>query len=359
MQKLHFPGLNGLRAIAAGGVLVQHLNADLADRGKLFSYTMFDLAGYGVTLFFVLSGFLITYLLLLEKEKTGTVAVKKFYIRRILRIWPLYYLYLITAVATIYFFARPDWQPWVLPLYFLILPNVAMVIGNNPSNLIIHYWSLGVEEQFYLFWPVFVKLTKNTFMALVIFTGCLIFLKILLILLSTKYDLGTVRSFMYYSRVQCMSLGGIAAVLLQKKNKIFFKICTSYISQFASWLSMVLIIFNKFNVGSTFNNEIFSLLAIILIVNVSSNPSSLLKLNNGIWNNLGKISFGIYVIHPICIFLSGLYIYKTGLTSNFKIISMYSLVLISTLSIAWLSYTFFESKFINLKKRFTIIESRA
>lgn len=89
----YFPGLNGLRAIAALVVIVWHadifiVSFSLADFGLKQS----GLAGYAVNLFFVLSGFLITYLLMVEKEKTGTIDVKKFYMRRVLRIWPLYYV---------------------------------------------------------------------------------------------------------------------------------------------------------------------------------------------------------------------------------------------------------------------------
>src|SRR5689334_17749998 len=99
---IHLPGLNGLRAIAALGVVISHITLALSYFN--LDPTIFGtdkdghpigllLAGFGVSIFFALSGFLITYLLLREKE-VAPISVRKFYVRRALRIWPLYYLYL-------------------------------------------------------------------------------------------------------------------------------------------------------------------------------------------------------------------------------------------------------------------------
>lgn len=100
---IFLPGLNGLRAIAAIAVVISHITLIFSTFGSDFKLFGSDdkgnpnaylLASYGVTIFFVLSGFLITYLLILEKEKKP-INIKSFYIRRILRIWPLYYFYLV------------------------------------------------------------------------------------------------------------------------------------------------------------------------------------------------------------------------------------------------------------------------
>ena len=98
---VYLPGLNGLRAIAALAVVVSHITLSLDQFGlnsNVFGTDIngspkgLDLAGDGVTIFFALSGFLITFLFLKEKEN-GSISIKKFYVRRILRIWPLYYLF--------------------------------------------------------------------------------------------------------------------------------------------------------------------------------------------------------------------------------------------------------------------------
>lgn len=158
-KTIYFPGLNGLRAIAAIAVVVHHTTLGLKEF-NLDPYIFgslqdgnprgISLAGYGVSIFFVLSGFLITYLLQAEKD-VRPIDVKKFYLRRILRIWPLYYLYLIISVITIIIFGLSlDIKP--LLFYLFYAANIPFIIGTT-LPFISHYWSLGVEEQFYLFWP--------------------------------------------------------------------------------------------------------------------------------------------------------------------------------------------------------------
>ena len=116
------------------------------------------MADFAVLLFFTLTGSLITFLLLSDMEKTGIVNIKSFYTRKILRIWPLYYLYLL---LTIIIMGTTAHVTWVLLLYIFIIPNFrnsisqfvcGSVTGLPGGNLLIgHYWSLGVEEQFHAF----------------------------------------------------------------------------------------------------------------------------------------------------------------------------------------------------------------
>lgn len=96
---IHLPGLNGLRALAALTVLWGHVfQRDFGNWG-IEGYSLPLLRFDGVTLFFVISGFLITFLLLNEHERSRTISVPKFYMRRVLRIWPLYYVYMVIALT--------------------------------------------------------------------------------------------------------------------------------------------------------------------------------------------------------------------------------------------------------------------
>ncbi|HZG00492.1 MAG TPA: acyltransferase, partial [Chitinophagales bacterium] len=164
-KNFYIPGLDPLRAVAAVSVAVTHIEQIKTTNGlpnasdlPFFVHT----GGHiGVVLFFVLSGFLITLLLLRELESTGRISYKDFYARRILRIWPLYYFILIaTAVLWSY---QPSWLTALL--CFTILPNVAHVadIGWVPSPPV---WSIGVEEQFYLVWPLVVFLFRKSLLPL-------------------------------------------------------------------------------------------------------------------------------------------------------------------------------------------------
>ena len=120
-KAIYFKGLNGIRAIAVLIVVVWHTDQ--------FSYLFNNLpkkfylngmAGRAVDIFFVLSGFLITFLLLKEKEKTKTIDIKKFYLRRILRIWPLYYLIILASMFLMYFGIIPNIESIFKSMFFYI-----------------------------------------------------------------------------------------------------------------------------------------------------------------------------------------------------------------------------------------------
>src|SRR5687768_571572 len=160
MDKIYFKGLNGVRFFAALMVIVAHVEAfkkfaQLPNIGD--AKVIRHLGPQGVKIFFVLSGFLITYLLLSEMKVKGQIAVKKFYVRRILRIWPLYFLIAILGLFLLPQVFSPDYFPQkVYPhfavkaiLIFLMLPNVVYLVFGHIFSLGI-LWSIGTEEQFYL-----------------------------------------------------------------------------------------------------------------------------------------------------------------------------------------------------------------
>jgi peptidoglycan/LPS O-acetylase OafA/YrhL len=138
----HLPALDGLRAVAVGGVLLFH-----------FGLVRFAFAIAGVSLFFVISGFLITHLLLEERERTGTISLRLFYARRALRIFPAYYVFLAVAFAVMAAMGDPPSRRVILSAVFYV-SNYVQAAGFDTSTLVSHAWSLAVEEQFYLLWPL-------------------------------------------------------------------------------------------------------------------------------------------------------------------------------------------------------------
>lgn len=137
----HLPALDGLRALAVFTVIVYHFGIS-AVPGDL-----------GVSAFFVLSGFLITWLLLKEHRATGTIGVRQFYVRRVLRIFPAYYAFLAVSFAIDYARGHP-WAPGVRWSAVLYGVNYYTALHGPPPSSIAHAWSLGIEEQFYLLWPL-------------------------------------------------------------------------------------------------------------------------------------------------------------------------------------------------------------
>lgn len=139
------PVLDGLRALAAMAVVFYH-----------FDEERFPIGGTGVLTFFVLSGFLITWLMCDEAERTGTISLRLFYARRSLRIFPAFYVYWAAALALAFVLhvqkGRP--MPWAqATASFFYVCNYYQGLNHYPSSGFSHTWSLGVEEQFYLLWP--------------------------------------------------------------------------------------------------------------------------------------------------------------------------------------------------------------
>ena len=142
----HCPALDGLRGCAILAVMLTHtLPAALPG------------AAFGVDVFFVLSGFLITALLLQEWQTTGSVSLRRFYLRRALRLLPVLYVFLLASWLYARLFCTPfDAQltrngAVAVLLYFF---NWKMALRPGPYTLLVHTWSLSVEEQFYLLWPI-------------------------------------------------------------------------------------------------------------------------------------------------------------------------------------------------------------
>lgn len=137
----HLKGLDALRGIAVMLVIGYHLGLAGVP------------GGYGVVLFFVLSGFLITHLLLAERQRYGRISLRQFYLRRSLRIFPAFYVYWLTLVAALLLARRtvPWGHAWSAFFYFSDYYNA--ILG-DPNTGFSHTWSLAIEEQFYLLWPL-------------------------------------------------------------------------------------------------------------------------------------------------------------------------------------------------------------
>lgn len=157
MEKAHFKLLDGLRALSIFAVVWHHSSGDMP-----LDLNILKVGFLGVPVFFVLSGFLITFLLLKEKAKAGAISFKKFYIRRSLRIFPLYYAYLFFLTVWL-MVTQPEMAEGRLgafPYYLFYVSNFIPLEFPEQFEYFARSWSLSVEEQFYLFWPIsFASLT--------------------------------------------------------------------------------------------------------------------------------------------------------------------------------------------------------
>ncbi len=152
------PSLDGLRALSILLVVIGHWGWQLPHLSPQAKWVLM-LAGngeLGVYIFFVISGFLITSLLLKEEQKTGRIQIGPFYVRRAFRIWPALYTYLLVVVALrATHLLYTTWKDILCGVFFVENYNPYFPGGSNPQYWFVgHLWSLSVEEQFYLLWPL-------------------------------------------------------------------------------------------------------------------------------------------------------------------------------------------------------------
>lgn len=357
--KLHFTGLNGLRAIAALAVLFSHTTLGLTEFGLNASYLGRDadgnptttlLAGFGVSIFFALSGFLITFLLLTEKDKAA-INIKHFYLRRILRIFPLYYFYLTVCILALVLFKEPFNNQYLI-FYLLPFANVPFFLSCG-LPLVSHYWSLAVEEQFYLFWPWLVKIKKRLLPIVIGLIVFLILLKLALRILAIKTGYEMPYTVLHVTRFHCILIGCLGAILYKHNYSRVLTLLRSVPAQLIAWAAIFAAMFNHFHLLSVLDNEFFSVFTVILILGQINTGAKIINLENKPMHFLGQISYGIYIYHPLIIFLLSKIMHFTSDHWTHRL-TVYSSVTALTLFLSYISYHFFEQKFLNMKSKFRL-----
>jgi peptidoglycan/LPS O-acetylase OafA/YrhL len=289
--------------------------------------------------------------LLTEKEQSSDISIGKFYLRRILRIWPLYYLVLILSLAAAAWLSPPSLRPpepsktW--PLYFLMLPNVATALDLSLPALN-HFWSLGVEEQFYALWPHIVKRSVSLKRSLAWVIGLYLALK-----LAARFSgHDSLRYFVYGMEFDSMALGGLGAVLYKEKSK-WLKWFYSPLAQIVAWVFFIYsTVYKPLYISAYIDHEIYSVFFLTMILNVSTIPKSLVNLENPAIDFLGKISYGLYVYNaPVILALSRLKIFSYPA-------QIYVAAPAATVVVAALSYYLFEKRFIEMKRGASVILSQ-
>lgn len=354
---IYLNGLNGLRAIASISVVISHtLSPTFGDFGIQSNFHL-PLGEFGVTLFFVISGFLITFLLLNEQGISNKINIKKFYFRRILRIWPIYYLFiLLIYFLSIYIFKAElkEFASTNLIWYVLFAANIPFVLSSG-IPIITHFWSIGVEEQFYLIWPLVVKyFSKNLVNRIVFLTILFIVIKLLIWAYIGK------DSFMYrfisVTRIHCMMLGAIGSVLFYKKNVLFVDFVCNVWVQCIAWL-LFIIIGVGFHVSAVIAHELFAIISLVIVIGQVEPGRKILCLENTFFNFLGKISYGIYVYHPLVVFILSKYVRYLDINRQLEVVLIFSAVIGVTILISHFSYEYYEKCFIRLKTRLAIVKS--
>lgn len=356
----YLKGLDTLRALAATIVVIDHVEIIKKDNGIhnfIDNPTLIYPDGHlSVILFFVISGFLITYLLLAEQEKSSGINLKNFYMRRILRIWPLYYLVLFLS----YIIFNPDYSLMRILLSLFIFPNVAYALKET-WDISPQIWSIGVEEQFYIIWPLLFIFISKRKKALYYIVGLISFftllpfgLKFINFMFFKSEDFYNIISrFFYGTKFNCLGIGTFIGFLFFRNKEYINKILFKY-----NLLTLVLTIlpfvlwFFQFRTDHL-NDEIYAMLFAFSIYNIVQHPK--IHIDNPITRFLGKISYGIYLYHWIIVIVLVKYIPKMDNITIYNLV-LYSAILSATIFISWISFVTYERFFLNLKKRYDTIK---
>ena len=368
--KVHFRGLNSLRFLAALFVVLGHIPMNQSSVGlPMYATGAFFYKGEpAVAFFFALSGFLITSLLLEELARTGDVDVGKFYIRRICRIWPLYFavvffgLFFYNALLPLLGIPyRVGYEPGTaLLLYALMLPNLMnslYAVGGILNPL----WSIGVEEQFYLTWAPAVRRLRRQ----IPWLCAAVFVASFALFLLNRWEVfgpHEGKKLVGQLKFHFMAAGGLAAWWLHRRREAFLALLPfrSRIVQsvlFALLVEYYLIGFLRWSWWAVEVLQIF--LYTWLIVTVAANPRNVVPAANRVFERLGNVSYGIYMLHMIAVYgTTALFQRMDWWRGNLPLYfaSYYTLAIGGTILLALLSYRFLERPFLRLKdRRFSLV----
>ena len=376
--KIFFPNLDGLRFISFFVVFLHHCYL------SFFSYLrgsspvawqvqsfLFRYGTLGVNFFFVLSGFLITYLLIKEKEITGTVHVGNFYIRRILRIWPLYFLCLFIGFVIFPLLKKMGGEvphESANPLAYIFLAANFDYLHTWPVKpdaiLLSVLWSVAVEEQFYLTWPVILRMVPlkwYRFVFMGIIAGSLVFRSFYTQCTDADYAM---RYFHTFSLIGDMALGGLLAYYSSFPNKFKDFIINlgkpAILLIYAGTLCVTLFKDYLFPCGIPviFERLVIGIFFALIIAEQNFARNSLFKLSRlKMISKLGTYTYGLYCLHLLGMYLTVRLVVKLHWQEQKLWVAVISAIiaLLLSIGIGLLSYHFFEKWFLRLKNRFAFI----
>jgi peptidoglycan/LPS O-acetylase OafA/YrhL len=373
-KNYYLPQLDLLRLLAALMVCVGHIydasigwwgypawmcsNNDVHQLNPSVRYidVLFRNLGFGVDIFFIISGFLITYILLKEKEMTGKIDFKRFYIRRTLRIWPLYFLLIALAPMLVSWFHEKS--PNYLANIFFV-GNFAIIKTKLWEFPFAHFWSICVEEHFYLIWPFVVAFVpiKRLPAAIIASIAISIFYRAFVVIFQggdwfTLY-LNSI------SRIDVILVGAILAyVHFKRPIKLSFSVGFRLVIY--SIFTLIFVTEPGQEWSGLYNacvrKYFYSAMALFMIANYLFNVNPIFNFKKpNFLHYLGRISYGIYMYGNIVLFIV---IHKLFLEKNYSNHYIFTIVtLVFTIIVSIISYELFEKWILRFKKRFEVVKT--
>jgi peptidoglycan/LPS O-acetylase OafA/YrhL len=366
-ERYYRPELDVLRCVAFLMVFTSHIPATgNTPSGFSLLGTVEESGATGVCVFFTLSAFLITELLLREREETGVIHRAAFYIRRILRIWPLYFVAVAISIAVPFVYHR-----WVAPLHF-VLPyllfsgNIATsALGAYPRNgMLAPLWSISVEEQFYLLWALllFWKGRSGAWFAILGILPVAWAVDLLIPWHGGARDPNLWTNSL--SQFQYFALGALVSLHFHRRP-----VHLSRLSRVAMLAGAGVFLF----LAADPFHFLFSMAPerpVTMLAGYLCNDAACILLLVGILDArmprfanplryLGKISYGMYVFHyTLWIGMAAVVVRLLHHPLGAVLPELYVAVLALTIGISALSYQYFEKPFLRLKQHFSFVLSR-
>ncbi len=373
-SKVFFPNLDGLRFFCFLSVFFFHsfaTNYEGIRKEGLYRFVKGFLVAngnLGVNFFFVLSGFLITYLLFAEKEKYKRISIRNFYVRRVLRIWPLFYFCVFFGFIIFPFLKRLFGEvpaETAHPLYYIFfLNNIDFIKRGLPdSSELSILWSVAVEEQFYLVWPILLAVVPRIriqylFLIIIFSTFCF--------RLYYSND-PVVLEHHTFSCISDMAVGAYFAYLSFYNKTFLEKLKNCKRSWWFVLYAVVVAIFlfrkvifggNAFLIAS--DRLVTSIAFGLVILEQNYAKRSFYKMSDSkIISRLGVYTYGLYCLHMIGILFAAKGLALLHLNRNvYEVIFLEGgLSLSVTLMLAFMSYHLFEKRFLRLKEKFALIRT--
>lgn len=355
-QHAYLPYLDGLRAISILLVLGFH------QLGPLTGWIGAQLNGWvGVDLFFIISGFLISSILLKERERKGRFSLKNFYVRRWLRICPAYYAFLAFMLGFMLFRGEHEFSAFAIAGLYLTNLDIAAAWGLCSAGAgLLHTWSLSVEEQFYLLWPGLMKLTgKRSFAVCLFLLAAAYIWRVYLVLagaswlrlsvgLDSKLDsimLGVAIAFLWRKeswQIACRRFLGNR--IAQTVIVAFLLVACHFLGHPATETNQMLFWSAKLPLVLV----LMSTLLLSLLANPLSATARVLSSKPLVW--IGRLSYSLYLWHVIVNFPCTNAIFQTVCMHKKYLVEFAKYA--TCFGFAASSYYFIEQPFLKLKDRF-------
>jgi len=374
VTKIHFPDLDGWRFVAFLGVFFYHsfyteIDAIKATDEYRFIKGVFANGNLGVDFFFVLSGFLIIYLLISERNATGKIDIRKFYVRRVLRIFPLYYLCLVFGFLVFplikHYLGAVVSESADIRYYLFFLSNFDIIRNGvlpDAGSLGV-LWSISVEEQFYLTVPLILVLLPTRLYPWMFSLVIILSIAFRIVNSGDEFTL----AMHTLSFAGNLAVGGLLAYL---------SITNGQFVDFFRKIGRIPIALNYLGISLVFlyRSEIFpsglayaastivaaSLFGFLILEQTLAEKSFFKMRNNNLFTRMGKYTYGLYCLHIIAALFILQICSKLAINTQLWQIVLVETPLMLLLSVlfAFLSYNLFEKRFLKLKERFSFQRSR-